>query len=113
MHWGRTHELSYKSGIEERWLGPFSLQKLIWLVPAVMITTKLLEVWPKIPFIDHFLLSRIHIFTPLIIALIFAYFKDKKTNLTLFQLLKMKYLIKRRKRTFFYHRSNMPKGDST
>lgn len=110
MSWGQFHEISYQSGIEEKILGPFSFAKLVWIVPGILLANQLAGILPTLPFIDHIIFSRLHLGIPVAIGFIFAYFKDNKTNLTLFQLIVTKWKIRRRKRRFLYKRSNMPDG---
>ncbi|WP_374724104.1 hypothetical protein [Calidifontibacillus erzurumensis] len=110
MLWGRNNEIPYKSGIEEKILGPFSFSKLAWLIPGVIVSVQMSKIAPKIPFVNHLLFERIHLLIPIGIAAVFAYFKDRRTNLTLYQLLKIKRDIKKRRRCFVYHRKNMPRS---
>jgi len=105
MPWGEYHELPYDSKVEERILGPFSLSQLGWLVPGVLGSYKLAQNIPKLPF-DAIVLSRLHYLIPLAISLAFAFFKDPKTNLSLWGLIKMKFEVKRRNRKFIYRRYN-------
>ncbi|MDP4086580.1 MAG: hypothetical protein Q8934_18530 [Bacillota bacterium] len=105
--WGQYHEMPYKSGLEEKILGPFSFSKLCWLIPGVIVSYEISQVFPTIPFLnDYIIFSRLHLTIPVMIAAVFAYFKDNRTNLTLFQLIMTKRALNKRKRTFFYKRVN-------
>lgn len=101
------HEVPYNSKVKEAIIGPFSWGQLAWIAPGLLGSYKLAQWIPKIP-IDSILFSRIHWFIPLIISLIFATFKDRKTNLTLAQLIITHIKLRNRKRTFYYKRKNMP-----
>lgn len=105
--YGEYHEVPYKSNVQEAIIGPFSWSQLLWLTPGVIGSYKLATLVPKLP-IDSFLFSRIHWITPIIISLMFAFFKDPKTNLSLFGLITTKIRLRVRNRTFYYRRRNMP-----
>lgn len=115
MAWGQYHEVPYRSGIEEKILGPFSFYKLAWLLVGLVISNQLAKILPKLPFISDDiafgLLARTHLLIPIAIALCFAYIKHPKTNLRLFDYLVVMYKLKKRRRTFHYYRSNMPRGE--
>ena len=112
MSWGDYHEMPYRSGLKERILGPFSFSHLAWLAPGLITSGKISEVYPQITFIDSMVFNRIHLLVPVLISLVFAYFKDKKTNLTLFDLIVTKIKIRFRRRVYYYRRKNMPKIES-
>lgn len=105
--YGEYHEVPYKSNVQEAIIGPFSWSQLLWLAPGVMGSYKLATIFPTLP-IDSMIFSRIHWFIPIIISLIFAFFKDPKTNLSLFELILTKIKLRARNRTFYYRRKNMP-----
>ncbi|MEQ2529086.1 hypothetical protein WMO40_20640 [Bacillaceae bacterium CLA-AA-H227] len=105
--YGEYHEVPYKSNVQEAIIGPFSWSQLLWLAPGVIGSYQLAKIIPKIP-VDSILFSRIHWFIPIVISLVFAFFKDPKTNLSLFQLIVTKVKLKKRNRTFYYRRKNMP-----
>lgn len=110
MSWGNHHELPYNSGLEEKILGPFSFAKLIWIAPSLIVSSQIAKIVPKLP-IDHIIFSRIHLAIPVAIAIILAYFKDNRTNLTLSQLIFVKLSIRRRRRVFYYKRLNLTKEE--
>lgn len=105
--YGEYHEVPYKSNVQEAIIGPFSWRQLLWLAPGVMGTYQFATHIPKLP-MDSLLFSRVHWLIPIIISLIFAYFKDHKTNLSLFGLIVTKTKLLFRNRTFYYRRKNMP-----
>lgn len=105
--YGQFHEVPYNSRVKEAIIGPFSWGQLGWLTPGVLATYKLAEWLPKLP-IDSILFSRIHWLLPLAISVVFAVFKDPKTNLTLAQLFITQVKLRTRRRVFYYRRSNMP-----
>lgn len=105
--YGQYHEVPYKSNVEESIIGPFSWSQLLWLAPGVIGAYQLSQFVPKLP-LDSMLFSRIHFFIPIVISLVFAFFKDPKTNLSLFQLIVTKVKLHRRNRIFYYRRRNMP-----
>lgn len=107
MAWGDLHEVPYNSKIKERIIGPFSSGQLLWIAPGVLLSFQIAQFLPKLP-IENLVFSRIHWAIPFFISLIFATFKDSKTNLTLFQLIRTKSALKRRNRVFYYRRRNMP-----
>jgi len=109
MSWGNHHELPYKSGLEEKIIGPFSFAKLMWLAPSLIVSNQIAEIYQKLP-IDHIVFSRIHLAVPVAIAFVLAYFKDNRTNLTLSQLIWARISLHRRKRVFYYQRINFKKG---
>lgn len=115
MSWGQYHEIPYRSGIEEKILGPFSFYQLGCLGVGIIISNQISKVIPKLPLISEDiafgLLAKIHLSIPIIIALCFAYIKHQKTNLRLFDYLVVMYKVRKRKRTFLYYRSNMPRGE--
>lgn len=108
--WGQYHEVPYKSNVKERIVAGLSWEQLLWVAPGVILSFQIATNVPKLPF-DSILFSRVHWFVPLIISLVFATFKDPRTNLSLFQLMLVKQKLKRRKRTFLYRRSKMPKWE--
>jgi hypothetical protein len=105
--YGQYHEVPYKSNVQEAIIGPFSWSQLLWLTPGVIGSYKLATTIPKLP-INSFIFARIHWIIPIIISLIFAFFKDPKTNLSLFELLVTKIKLRNRNRVFHYRRKNMP-----
>lgn len=105
--YGEYHEVPYKSNVQEAIIGPFSWSQLLWLAPGVIGSYNLATIFPKLP-IDSFIFARVHWFIPIIISLIFAFFKDHKTNLSLFELILTKIKLRARNRTFYYRRKNMP-----
>lgn len=102
-----THEVPYNSKIKEAILGPFGWSQLAWLVPGIYGSYLFAQVFPKLPF-DSLIFSRIHWFIPVAIAVVFMAFKDRKTNLTLFQKIVSEVSIRHRQRKFLYRRKNMP-----
>jgi hypothetical protein len=105
--YGQFHEVPYNSKVKEAIIGPFSWAQLAWLAPGVISTFYLSQWIPKLP-IDSLIFARIHWFIPITISLIFGFFKDKKTNLTLAQLIITQVKLRRRNRSFYYRRKNMP-----
>lgn len=101
------HEVPYNSKVKEAIIGPFSWGQLAWIAPGLYGSYYLAQWIPKLP-IDSLVFSRIHWFIPLGIAIVFATFKDRKTNLTLAQLIITHIQLRKRKRTFYYRRKNMP-----
>jgi hypothetical protein len=101
------HEIPYNSKVKEAIIGPFSWGQLAWLAPGLFGSYHIAQWIPKLP-IDSLLFSRVHWFIPIIIALIFSSFKDHKTNLTLAQKIVSYIKLRRRNRTFYYRRKNMP-----
>ncbi|HWO75548.1 MAG TPA: hypothetical protein VNM69_06450 [Bacillus sp. (in: firmicutes)] len=107
MNWGRYHEIPYNSGLEEKIIGPFSFSKLCWIAPGVLVSYQIAQVFPVIPFLEEYVIfSRLHLTIPLIIAVIFAYFKDQRTNLTLFEMIMTKRALNKRRRTYAYKKVN-------
>lgn len=111
MAWGDYHEVPYQSGLEEKIVGPFSFAKLAWLVPSIIVANQIASMIPQLPFIENPVFSRLHLLIPIVIALIFAYFKHGKTNLTLAQMLWNMYKIRKRRRVFYYRKQNLMKYD--
>ncbi|WP_019156882.1 hypothetical protein [Robertmurraya massiliosenegalensis] len=105
--YGQYHEVPYNSNVEEAIIGPFSWSQLLWLAPGIMGTYQVAQIFPKLP-LGSLIFDRVHWFIPIIISLVFAFFKDPKTNLSLFQLILTKIKLKARNRTFYYRRKNMP-----
>lgn len=105
--YGEYHEVPYKSNVQEAIIGPFSWSQLLWLAPGIWGTYQLATTLPKLP-IDSMVFSRVHWFFPIIISLIFAFFRDSKTNLSLYELIVTKIKLRARNRTFYYRRKNMP-----
>lgn len=101
-----SHEVPYNSRVKEAIIGPFSWGQLVWIAPGLFGTFKLAQWIPKIP-IDSLLFSRIHWAIPLIIAIVFATFKDRKTNLSLAKLIYTHIALRNRQRTFYYRKKNM------
>ncbi|WP_240377263.1 hypothetical protein [Bacillus piscicola] len=109
MAWGDYHEVPYQSGLEEKIVGPFSFSKLAWIVPAIIVSNQVASVLPTLPFTDNPVFQRLHLTIPIIIALVFAYFKHGKTNLSLAQMMWSFYKIRKRKRVFYYKKENLSK----
>lgn len=101
------HEVPYNSKIKEAIIGPFGWGQLMWLAPGLYGSFIFAKFIPKIP-IDSVVFSRIHWFVPIAIALIFMSFRDRKTNLSLFQKIVSEVSLRRRQRKFLYRRKNMP-----
>ncbi|WP_026701668.1 hypothetical protein [Salibacterium aidingense] len=107
MSWGEYHDLPYQSGLEEKIIGPFSFNKLAWLVPSILISNQLASVVDTLPFTNNLIFERLHLAVPIVIAAVFAYFKHGKTNLSLLQTILSYFRIRRRKRTFYYHKQQL------
>lgn len=105
--YGERHEIPYDSKVKEAIIARLSWGQLAYIAPGVILSYKLSTVVPKIP-VDSIVTSRIHWFMPLIIAFLFAFMKDSKTNLPLMEYIITKVKLKLRKRTFYYRRKNMP-----
>ncbi|MDX8367179.1 hypothetical protein [Cytobacillus sp. IB215665] len=112
MSWGNHHELPFDSGLEEKILGPLSFSKLMFIAPSLIVVDQIANIYPKLPF-DSIVFSRIHLAIPVVIAIVLAYFKDNRTNLTLPQLILTKLSLKRRRRVFYYQRINFRREDES
>ncbi|MCM3716618.1 hypothetical protein M3202_21485 [Alkalihalobacillus oceani] len=108
MAWGHYHQIPYKSGLEEKILFHFSFRKLLWLAPGIWVAGQFNSVLPSLPYVDHMIFEKIHLLIPILISAAFAYIKIPKTNLTLFQAVVTYFKIRIRRRSFYYHRSNLP-----
>lgn len=105
MAWGEVHEIPYDSKVQERIIGPFSLGQVVWILPSAIVSYQFSQLIPKIP-IDSIIFSRIHWLLPLGIGFLFAYFKNTKTNQSLFETILTYILIRKRRRVFVYKRYN-------
>lgn len=104
------HEIPYDSKVKEAILGPFGWSQLAWLAPGLYGSYLFAQWLPKLPF-DSLIFARIHWFIPLIIAVVFMSFRDRKTNLSLYQLIRTQILLRHRQRKFLYRRKNMPSAE--
>lgn len=105
-YWGTSHDITYRSNLEEKIVGPFSFRKLAWLLPGLMIAHQLSQIVPDLPF-DSRIYSKAHLLIPIAITAVFAYFRHGKTNLTLLEHIQVMWAVRRRRRSYYYARTNL------
>lgn len=107
------HELPYQSGLKEKFLsiGPFSfsLGESTWVGLGVMLSYKMTQYVPPIPFLSM-PWDYVHYLIPLLVAYFFSKAKHPSTGLSLWKYMIRWVQIRTRQRVFYYRKVNTVKG---
>ncbi|CAN7767413.1 hypothetical protein LJR153_007320 [Paenibacillus sp. LjRoot153] len=108
--WGDNHPLPYNSQIKERLIGRFSFGQSIWIATGIYMAVKMSKNVPTIPFIDNFIVCRIHYLLPIAVAIFFGFAKHNKTGLMFGNYLGLILRLRFKRRKFLYRKKNIREG---
>lgn len=113
MAYREIHELPYQSGLKENFLklGPFafSLGETAWVTLGVILSYKMVQFVPPIPFLSipwkygHYLI-------PTLVMYFFSKAKHSTTNIPLWKYMFRWVAVRMRQRVFYYRKVNTVKG---
>jgi hypothetical protein len=108
--WGDNHPLPYNSQIKERLIGRFSFGQSIWIGTGIFLSVKMSKIVPLIPFINNFIICRIHYLFPLAVMVFFGFARHKKTGLMYGSYLSLILRLRFKRRKYLYRKKNIVEG---
>lgn len=108
-----SHELPYQSGLKESFLklGPFvfSLDEAGWVALGLILSYKMVQIVPPIPFLP-IPWKYVHYIIPALVMYFFSRAKHPATGIPLWKYMYRWISVRMRQRVFYYRKVNTVKG---